>query len=280
MYESEISRRNPGLFIFLIDQSRSMSHKLSGTMRSKAQEAADAVNRQIYELIYRCTKTDGVRDYFHIGIVGYGAAPDLADSLIADETIVPISRLAQNPLRTERRKERAGGSQGVEEGDEFEFPIWFDPVARSNTPMVKALNLVKEWVDDWVAEHKDSYPPVVIHITDGSATDGDPVPVANSIMDISTSDGNVLMWNCHLSESRGVTPLEFPSSEGVLPPQDKFAKELFTMSSTLPKSFVDVAAERSLNVTQNSRAYVFNAGLDELIELLDIGTRAPTENMQ
>jgi len=279
-YNSEISRRNPGLFIFMVDQSRSMSHKLGGTHRSKAQEAADAINRQIYELIYRCTKTDGVRDYFDIGIIGYGAIADTASSLLKDADIVPISKLAENPLRMEKRVEKVTDPDGNEVETEFEFPVWFEPVANSNTPMVKAFQLAREWIDDWVAEHKDSYPPVIINISDGAATDGDPMKVARDLMGMSTSDGNVLLWNCHLSELKGAKPLAFPSDAGALPRDDKFALQLFDMSSVLPDGFLSIAQERSLDVHPGSRAYVFNAGLDELLELLDIGTRAPSENLQ
>ncbi len=279
-YNAEISRRNPGLFIFLIDQSRSMSHKLGGTLRSKSQEAADAINRQIYELIYRCTKSDGVRDYFDIGIIGYGTVSDTAKSLLQDADLVPISRLAETPLRMEKRKEIITDPEGNDVESEFEFPVWFEPVANSNTPMVKALQLAKEWIDDWVAEHHDSYPPVVINISDGAATDGDPLEVAEELMEMSTSDGNVLLWNCHLSEVKDAKPLTFPADTGVLPANDKFAKQLFEMSSVLPEGFMSLAQERSLEVSGTSRAYVFNAGLDELMELLDIGTRAPTENLQ
>ncbi len=279
-YNAEISRRNPGLFLFLIDQSRSMSHKLGGTLRSKAQEAADAINRQIYELIYRCTKSDGVRDYFDIGIIGYGTVSDTAQSLLKDADLVPISRLAETPLRMERRKETITDPEGNDVESEFEFPVWFEPVANSNTPMVKALKLAQQWIDDWVAEHPDSYPPVVINISDGAATDGDPLEVARDLMNMSTNDGNVLFWNCHLSEAKDAQPLTFPSETGVLPANDKFASQLFEMSSVLPEGFKRLAQERSLEVSDTSRAYVFNAGLDELMELLDIGTRAPTENLQ
>ncbi|MCL6090712.1 MAG: VWA domain-containing protein [Candidatus Thermoplasmatota archaeon] len=279
-YSSEISRRNPGLFLFLIDQSRSMSHKLGGTLRSKSQEAADAINRQIYELIYRCTKSDGVRDYFDIGIIGYGAVSDSADSLLKDETIVPISKLAENPLRMEKRTEKISDPDGNEVETEFEFPVWFEPVANSNTPMVKGLKLAQEWLDDWLAEHHDSYPPVVINISDGAATDGDPLEIAKAIISMSTQDGNVLFWNCHLSELKGQKPVAFPADSTVLPSNEKFATQLFEMSSELPDSFLNLAQERALDVQPGSRAYVFNAGLDELLELLDIGTRAPTENLQ
>lgn len=279
-YNAEISRRNPGLFLFLIDQSRSMSHKLGGTLRSKSQEAADAINRQIYELIYRCTKSDGVRDYFDIGIIGYGAVSDSAESLLKDADLVPISRLAEIPLRMEKRKEVITDPDGNDVESEFEFPVWFEPVANSNTPMVRALKLAKEWIDDWVAEHHDSYPPVLINLTDGAATDGDPLEVTKELLEMSTSDGNVLMWNCHLSEIKDAKPLTFPADDSILPKTDKFAHQLFDMSSTLPDGFLSLAKERSLDVEEGSRAYVFNAGLDELMELLDIGTRAPTENLQ
>lgn len=279
-YNAEISRRNPGLFIFLIDQSRSMSHKLGGTLRSKAQEAADAINRQIYELIYRCTKSDGVRDYFDIGIIGYGAVSNSAESLLQDADLVPISRLAETPLRMEKRKEIITDPDGNDVESEFEFPVWFEPVANSNTPMVQGLTLAKEWIDDWIAEHPDSYPPVVINLSDGAATDGDPLDIAKEILNMSTSDGNVLMWNCHLSEVKDSKPLTFPADPSVLPSNDKFALQLFEMSSALPEGFLNLAKERSLEVESGSRGYVFNAGLDELMELLDIGTRAPTENLQ
>ena len=72
--------------MFLLDQSRSMSHKLAGQQTSKAKEATDAINRQIYEIIYRCTKTEGVRDYFEIGIIGYGSKSDTAESLLPNST--------------------------------------------------------------------------------------------------------------------------------------------------------------------------------------------------
>ena len=279
-YSAEISRRNPGLFIFMLDQSRSMSHRIGGGERSKALEASEAVNRQIYELIYRCTKTDGVRDYFEIGIIGYGSKPDSATSLLGESTIVPISKLAESPLRMVKRKEKLTDPDGNEVETEFEFPVWFEPVSNSNTPMVSAFRMATEWIDDWLAEHTNSYPPIIINISDGAATDGDPLEAARHLMEMKSNDGNVLIWNCHLSELKDASPVIFPSSENDLPSGERYARQLFEMSSPLPGSFINIAHERSLTVSESSRGYVFNAGLDELLELLDIGTRAPVENLQ
>jgi hypothetical protein len=266
-YSSEISRKNPGLFIFLIDQSRSMSHKIGGSSNSKASEAAAAINRQLNEVINRCTKSEGVRDYFDVGIIGYGAVRGQAMSLLADATLVPISELESRILRMEKRTETIDDQE-----IDYEFPIWFEPVAASDTPMVKALNLAEEWVSDWVSEHPDSFPPIIINITDGEATDGDPLEVAQDIVSLSTSDGNAMVWNCHLSESK-TEPVSFPSSDDSLP-QDRYAKAMFEMSSELPDSLLAIAREEYSNIEEGAKGYVFNAQLEDLLKLLDIGTRA------
>lgn len=266
-YSSEISRKNPGLFIFLIDQSRSMSHKIGGSKRSKASEAADAVNRQLNEIINRCTKSEGVRDYFDIGIIGYGAMRGRAVSLIGGSTLVPISELEQRILRMEKRTQEIDGQE-----IEYEFPIWFEPVAASDTPMVQGLNLAKEWIDEWSAEHPGSFPPIIINITDGEATDGDPRDAVQEIASTSMDDGYPLVWNCHLSET-DTSPVSFPSSEDQLP-IDKYAHSMFEMSSELPEAILAIAREEYRDISDGAKGYVFNAQLEDLIKLLDIGTRA------
>ena len=69
----EISRANPASFMFLIDQSGSMEQKLAGQADgiNKMNAAADAVNRTIQAVAMRCSQGDEVRDYFHIGVIGY-----------------------------------------------------------------------------------------------------------------------------------------------------------------------------------------------------------------
>ena len=266
-YSSEISRKNPGLFIFLIDQSRSMSHKIAGGSSSKASEAAAAINRQLNEVINRCTKSEGVRDYFDVGIIGYGAIRGQAMSLLADSTLVPISELESRILRMEKRTETIDDQE-----IDYEFPIWFEPVAASDTPMVQALKLAKEWIGDWVVEHPDSFPPIIINITDGEATDGDPLGIAQDIFFFKQKTAYDMIWNCHLSESK-IEPISFPSSEDTLP-QDRYAKNMFEMSTELPDSLLAIAREEYSDIQAGARGYVFNAQLEDLLKLLDIGTRA------
>ena len=69
--------------------------------------------------------------------------------------------------------------------------------------MCEALTLATSTLETWVKEHKFSYPPVVINITDGESTDGDPLEDAQVLRELSTQDGNVLLFNCHISGSPG-----------------------------------------------------------------------------
>lgn len=272
-YDSEISRDRPSLFIFLIDQSRSMSHKIGGGVRSKSLEAADAVNNNLNEILNRCTKSDGVRNYFDVGIIGYGARRDTALSLLKDGNILPISELESRILKTETRKQEIEG-----ESIEYEFPIWFEPVAASDTPMVKAIETAKEWITEWISTHRDSFPPIVINISDGEATDGDPVKAMDELRELSTDDGYTQVWNCHLSRS-DVTPISFPASEELLP-DEKYARQMFQMSSQLPEAMLAIAREEYKDIDRGARGYVFNAQLEDLIKLLDIGTRAVSSLMR
>lgn len=265
MYEAEISRRNPGLFLFLLDQSRSMSHKLSGGERSKAVEATDAINKQIAELINRCTKSEGVRHYFDLGVIGYGFERSGAAGLISDAP-VPITEMENVIKKMETRKEKVDDQEV-----EFQYPVWFEPVAASDTPMVSALKLAKEWVEKWVQDHQYSYPPVVINISDGESTDGSPTDISKELAELSTKDGKTMLWNCHLSES-SAQPVSFPEDESKLP-QEKYASTMFSISTVLPDSMLAIAREEYQDVTTGARAYVFNARLEDLIKLLDIGTR-------
>ena len=55
---------------------------------------------------------------------------------------------------------------------------------------------------------------------------------------------------------------------------------MFSMSSELPEEMIAIAKEEYENVSQGARGYVFNAQLEDLIKLLDIGTRAVSSLMK
>lgn len=92
-YSAEISRTNPTCFLFLIDQSGSMSDPIGGQSGSrKADGVADAINKLLQNLIIKSSKSEGVRDYFHIGVIGYGA--DVAPVFCGISEVVGCCRVA------------------------------------------------------------------------------------------------------------------------------------------------------------------------------------------
>jgi hypothetical protein len=279
-YSAEISRTNPTCFVFLIDQSLSMKDPFGGEAagKSKAQGVADAVNRLLQTLVLRSAKSEGVRDYFHVGVIGYGnqIGPAFRGAL-AGQALVPISVLANQPLRIEERVRKMDDGAGGLVDQSIKFPIWFEPLADGRTPMCQALRLARQIVGDFLGRAKDCFPPVVINITDGEANDGDPEPVAADVRSIGSSDGQALLFNVHLS-SRREKPIEFPSEPAGLP--DDYARLLFRMSSRLPDRMVEIAGREGLAVTNMSRGFVFNADLVSVIRFLDIGTRVDARNLR
>ena len=71
-YSAEISRANPSCFVFLIDQSGSMADVFGAGEgnQKKADGVADAINRLLQNLVLKCAKEEGIRDFFHIGVIG------------------------------------------------------------------------------------------------------------------------------------------------------------------------------------------------------------------
>jgi uncharacterized protein YegL len=270
-YSAEISRTNPSCFLFLIDQSGSMNDAFSGTNRKKAQAMADAVNKLLKELTLKCAKAEGVRDYYHVGVIGYGASVGPAfGGAIAGRELVPISDLANHPARLEDRTKKVEDGAGGIIDQTVKFPIWFDPKADNGTPMNAAFGIAERIIGGWLQEHPGSYPPIVINITDGESTDGDPAPAAERLKGMASGDGNVLLFNLHISASPG-PPTEFPDSESAL--TDTFAQHLYRMSSLLPEKMRAIAEQEGFRVSEGTRGFVYNADLVRMIQFLDIGTR-------
>jgi len=258
-YEAEITIANPGCFLFLIDQSGSMEDRIADKHdgKTKAQGVADAINELLGDLVNRCTRSDGVRDYFEVGVIGYGekVAPAFT-GILANRALVPLSDVARYPYRA--------GSK-----EKGEAPLWFGPVAEGDTAMCSALKRAHEVLAAWVQRHPDSYPPIVVNITDGDAKDGNPIEPSQHIADLSTKDGNVLVFNCHISAKKE-TPILFPHDDKGLP---AYGPRLFQMSSVLPPKFREAAKSLGYDAVSDTRGFAFNADLRDLVKFLDVGKR-------
>jgi hypothetical protein len=275
-YSVEISRANPTCFVFLLDQSTSMEDPIAaggeGTPKRKADAVADALNRLLFELSLKCAKEEGVRDYFHVAVIGYGARIGSAfGGELAGRDLVPLSQVADNPLRVEERAKKVPDGAGGLVETTARFPVWVDPVANGGTPMTQALGQAAALVERWVGERPGSFPPIVINLTDGESTDGDPAEPAARLRSLATADGSVLVFNLHVSAGQAA-PIVFPASDANLP--DDFARLLFGMSSPLPPHMLHYASSQGIAVGEGSRGFVFNADITSVVQFLDIGTRA------
>jgi hypothetical protein len=271
-YTAEISRANPTALLFLLDQSSSMREPFGRQPeKSKADGVADALNRLLQNLVLKCAKADGIRDFFHVGMIRYGGSVASAfGGALAEQTIVPVSKIANHPLRVEVRTRKLDDGTGGLVEQEFKFPVWFEARPTGKTPMGEALQRAKEYLEIFLGVQPNCFPPIVINITDGRPTDGDPFEAAQKLCALASRDGNVLLFNAHLSDKQD-QPIQFPRDESGLP--DDYAKVLFRMSSVLPPKLVEAAKAEGLSIDSKSRGFVFNADLLAVIRFLDIGTR-------
>lgn len=270
-----ISSTNPSCFLLLIDQSASMQNSFGGReqgIEKKADSVAGAVNRLLQNLVIKCAKSEGVRDYYSVGVIGYGAEvkPALGGTL-AGQYLVPISQIAQHPLRIEQRIKQVEDGTGQSIEQTIRSPVWLDAVAQGKTPMCQAMQLAHQLLSAWLKQHPDCFPPIVINMTDGAATDGDPMIIGRQIKNLTSNDGHALLFNIHFS-SYPVEPIEFPDNDIQLP--GKYAKQLFQLSSLLPEPMRKIARqEYGISVSEKTRGFTFHADMVALVKFLDIGTR-------
>ena len=239
-YTADISRNNPGCFLFLVDQSGSMRGALGGQPGlRKMDAAADALNRVLDAVSQRCSQGMDIRDYFHIGVITYSTDsqgnPTVSAALPGtslDQPFLTVSQVVDVAEVEERQVKESDGAGGIIEVTR-KFPVWLRPTASYGTPMCSVLSAASQSLQSWTAQHPDSYPPIVINVTDGDASDGNPELLAQEIMSLGTNDGSTLLFNVHISEMSAM-PAQYLAQESGLP-SDEYAARMFRMSSVFPE---------------------------------------------
>jgi hypothetical protein len=279
-YSAQITRTNPACFLFLIDQSESMGAPFAEGLgdRSKATIVADAVNRLLQNLVLRSAKAGGVQDYFHVGVIGYGKTVRAGfGGKLPFEVTIPISRIGEYPLRVEKRTKLVpDGAGGVVE-QSVKFPVWYDPESEGATPMCEAMSAAGLVVHHFIEKYPESYPPIVLNMSDGIPSDGNPQSIARTIRKMTTSNGNALLFNLLLS-TKLEPPVCFPSDETLL--SENSAKLLFRMSSELPEGMWEAARIETRDLKPRARGVVLNADPTALVRFLDIGTRVTPKGVR
>jgi hypothetical protein len=270
-YQAEISRDSPTCFLFVIDQSGSMD-EITESGRSKAAFVADVLNKTLYTLVTSCSKSDGVRNYFDVGVIGYGGS-EVANGFsgaLSESVVHPIHAISAHTLRVEERKKKVDDGAGGVIELKTKFPIWFDPKSAGGTPMRAALTKTAETIAQWCEAHPRCYPPTILHVTDGQSTDGGPEEMAEQLRQLSTSDGPALLFNLHVTNGGGGERV-FPTTEEDL--GDDYSRMLFRMSSLLPAHLAKFAVDKGYPISDGSRGFIFNGDPQCIVDFFEIGTR-------
>jgi hypothetical protein len=164
-FRAEISRSSPTVILMVIDQSTSMNHRLESGM-TKANFLADVLNKTLYTIITNCSKADGVRDYFHVGVVAYSGtdARNGFHGALRDHMLHAISRIADAPLRIVTRMKRVVGPDDRLIEQPVKFPVWFEPRNQGKTSMCAGLDTAFHLLVEWCSKYPTSFPPTVLHV--------------------------------------------------------------------------------------------------------------------
>lgn len=279
-YQQSVSRSDPGCVVILLDRSDSMKLLWANTGATLAEGAALAVNNILLDMCIKATTEVNapVRPYFDVGVFSYGArlstpgegVESAFGGGLAGRGLVPLPELAENPITV--RAEPSIDLMSVT----AKMPVWVDPVHGYRTPMCEAIALVGAHVFDWAGAHPNSFPPIVINITDGMVTDSPHegatlIEWVKRLTSVATNDGPTLFFNVFLSPAEAAE-IVFPAHPGGLPPP---GPDLFALSSELPPAMIENARVDGFDVQPRARGLAFNVGRSTLLKVLQVGTRVP-----
>lgn len=278
-YTAQITRNTPTAFIFMIDHSASMSRttQFNGETVTLSEAVARIVNQQINELVLRCIKNDEVRHYYDIAVIGYGdGAYSGWGGDLSGQYFVSPEEVLKHPFKTITVKEEKMTRRGPAI-KEVQKAQWVE--ARHDgcwTHLHNAFYQAKKLLSEWMEKNstKNCYPPTIINITDGEFNDATPenlIQQANELKSMFTNDGNVLLWNIHVTPNTGIKQM-FPVSKSELG-NNAYARLLYDLSSLLPTRYADdVARLRDISDDKRFVAMATNTEMSTLIQLMDIGT--------
>jgi hypothetical protein len=284
MYSQEITRRHGSAMVIVLDRSGSMQEQMSygHTQTTKAEILARTASSLVTELIDRCRRTDALRDYYDVAVIGYGN--NEVEMLLGSEGFLSVVELDrhQPPYSIQAFEELLPNGEWAMV--EHQYIEWFKPKAEGNTPMYEAMLRVRDLVSDWCSDehNRESFPPIVINITDGESSDCDDrelCDVCSQIRRTATEDGNTLLLNIHISSNNTIPSMIFPMAEE-LATADHYARTLAECSSIMPDVFNQAICQmKGAGATPPFFGMGYNASIIELLSIINIGSRS-VSNMQ
>jgi len=283
-YAQRVTSSNPCAFVLLVDQSGSMSEEMEdnkGKTLAKSEHLAMIVNRFLDEILNTCQKTDGVKNYFEIVIIGYGQLNEDDESIVTicwedklkNNIWVTVDELKHGALRTDVITKPNPNNVGPREIKE-PLKIWIEPKAEGLTPMKEAISKCFDILEDWIRNHPNSFPPMVFNITDGQASDvedyNEIIDAAHKLTSAKTEDGNVLFFNCLISDN-SQNLIDFPNlSDRKFFEENEFELALFEASSFIPNNLIKLLPKA--NQSDEDKKGLVLGSIDSVIKFLNLGT--------
>ncbi|MCP5463386.1 MAG: VWA domain-containing protein, partial [bacterium] len=224
-YQVLATTATPGLIIYVIDVSQSMSSLIGENTRiNVVEKSLEAV---ITDLVFRSTKGRTISPRYKLAMLAY--SNEVYDVL--------------NGVKTVEEVAKAG------------LPVFTN--AQGATETAKAFNKVASLLRQEIPKMHNAPAPIVCHITDGIYSGEDPLPIVKKIMDMSVNDGNVLVENIFISDVALRNPIasitQWPGITSKADLTDMYAKKLFDMSSTIPETYRENMRDRGLFLAQNAK---------------------------
>jgi hypothetical protein len=280
MYQQSITHINRTAIVIAIDSSISMQEwtTLHNTPMRKMEAASIIANFIIDELTLRTTRGEEVRNYYDIMVIAYSG--DGVEVVVGDEHggMIGISHLVENTPQPKcyHINQECNQERGI--STPITLHEWVSPKACGTTPIYEAFSHIKRVLSDWCdnPHNRDSFPPLVINISDGGCNDADYndiVDIAKDIKELHTFDGSTLFVNIYLATDEGQNncSLVFPEEEETI--ADEQERLLYEMSSTLPEELEHVIYELSRHKCHRARkCFARNASICEVLAFANIGT--------
>jgi hypothetical protein len=170
----------------------------------------------------------------------------------------------------------------IEDPDmEIMIPWVVEETAYGRTPMKSAFEQIIPIAENFAQNNPNSFPPVIVNITDGVPTDCDETELAgivSPIMNIATGDGAALVFNIHISPDTS-SPVFLPGPGGSLP--DSYAECLYSASSILPESLAIIGRkDHGMTIPEDARCFAFNADSALLVKLLSLASSGGGDDRQ
>ena len=272
MYSITWGSSHPGLLLFIIDLSESMSWTDKNETTPRINKVLSILFQVLDNMARNNTSPDPsdpnkliFKETFTVKVMGYNYMPYTSPLLFDGGCKALDNLLSQHWEKPETLFDTAGAAK-----PQFQ--------TRSDRAFEAAANLVK----DWVATQGSNAPaPIVLHITDGHPEErgipndkliADCKAAARKITDISTPDGNAMLFNIHIAPDN-MEPLIFPSVAPDSDPKHPERRFLFDISTQLSPQQVEAARRSGIKAMDGCRFMASNVSNSaELLRLIEFGS--------